>query len=139
MACLGCIDISGSSSIIPNGTNEYNVFFNEDCFNDIDLRLLVSYTGSTLTNGVDFYGPTSSFIMAGTNSLKIYIKANDISSGTIRVTVNLPDYQCDNYIDINVESEDINNPSSNTVTNNCSEIGFFWEPYGHVTKKATVR
>lgn len=95
----------------------------------------ISYAGSTLTNGVDFDGPTSiTFTESGSKDFDIVIfDYAETTSGKIIINIEDPYGECPNYIEIfDIEDCSPNEPSIETSCCNYVPKDFIeWSNFGY--------
>lgn len=125
---MACIDIVGPSEIGKYFSYEYEVFI-DNTYNK-DITIFLSYGGGNLIRNTDFTAPDRVIIQAGSLSAIFILSTNT---------------ECRNnrYIKIESTSNDIVEMCSDMISNLvcdeeidffCDKL-FFFEPYGHKTKK----
>ena len=125
-----CPVISGPTEINCNTLNQYLLTYPLEC-DDKENIVFLSYTGSTLVNGVDFYAPTQIIMPYGQDTYPFTIEVNDNVVGNMKISSSSD--ICFEEFNINVTCNDIIIPPIESGYS-CEDIGFFWEPYGHKTK-----
>ncbi len=132
-----CVGVKGPTEIRPNSSYEYEAYFEEDdCTEDSERVIFLSYNASNMTNGVDFIAPTSVKVKSGENFTKfaVIISADCEEPGAkhmqIDATSSYVDTICGNVkAQLNCEKFE---PGD---IDNCMDL-FFFEPYGHKVRKA---
>ena len=131
-----CIDIVGNTTSNCESTNIYTVILPTRCDINSDVRVNISYVGSTLTNGVDFTGDGYTTILAGNTAASFKVEVHSEKDGTINISLDSEYAICESSVSLSVECDTPDTPDTpepDELTS-CEEIGFFWEPYGHTTR-----
>ena len=126
---INCIGVSGEELINKNSSYKYTVYY-ENIIEDYPVIILLSYNGSSLTNGIDFTAPNSIIIPAGQSSETIVITTHTEKEDGLFIQI-IPsssetDTVCENIIAV------LDSNATNTST--CAYTTFFWEPYKHSTR-----
>lgn len=137
-----CININGSIDASCASINTYTISYvehnNTNGFTPLiaetDMKIYLSYGGSTLVRGVDYTTPSSVTLLAGTSESIIQIETHTDISGIINIQTNYEIDQCSPF-QINVDCDYIADEPDGPVISidSCEEIGFFWEQYQHKT------
>jgi len=134
---ITCVGIIGPNQVLEKFSYEYAVYVDEVNTGQ-DITVYLSYGGGTLEKGKDFIAPDRMIIPSGSENAIIIISTKaDYSSGNnlyIKIDPMLEGKSvCSSVISYLIEPESTDNP----IGHYCGEIGFFFEPYMHSTKKAS--
>ena len=138
---IGCIGVKGTSSIKENFSYEYEVFYEHNCdTRDRAITVFLSYNAGTLKNGIDFTAPDRVTIPAGRSSTTIILNTHTYCDERTNLFIKIdPTSSETRNVCSSVKASLICEPPPEDfcerVGENCSNL-FFFEPYGHRTKKA---
>ena len=130
MAVECCISISGNGNISSSSNSRYKLSYPIECM-DEDVIVYLSYGGSSLNRGTDFYSASDVIISSLSGEGFFTLSTSEDVVGNILLSIETEnDEICESLILITV-SEKI---EVDTTRESCEEIGFFWKANGYHTR-----
>ena len=134
-----CVGVRGPIEVAENFSYEYDIYFEGEIYTEQPITIFLSYGAGTLVRGIDFNAPDRIIVQAGSRSAKLVLTTNTYCDDRTNLFIQIdPTSSVTSVVCDNIQSRLVCGPPQTyceKVNDNCS-VHYFFEPYGHRTRKA---